>query len=148
MTRAELDHYARSQGVRLDLAAICNSTTEIDAAKEADAVMQQWVQDYYHVKDLAPHNPTRHKERFKTIFMAAKEEYEREMLLSEWRSLSPLRSQVKEAKSIALSQAIDLLLAANIGKKRIKMMIPILTDTLLDEDYLPTEIPTTPNFLK
>ena len=136
MTETELANYADSKGVRLDLAYICNTVEEIDAAKEADTMMQYHTYDYHMAKELAPHNPTRHRESFKTVFRAAKDDYERELLLSEWSSLSPLSSDVKYIKSDALRIAIGILLDANIGKKRIKKMIPILTDTLQDEENL------------
>lgn len=148
MTKAELAHYANSQGVRLDLADICNTIEEVDAAKKADEIMKTYTSTYYMVKELAPHNPTRHKGRFRQLYDAAKNEGEEELLVSEWRSLSPLSSEVIPVKAEALDVAIGILKDANIGKNRIEKMIPLLTDTLMDDENLPTEIPIPPNFLK
>ena len=133
MTEAELTAYAGSQGLRLDMAYICNTKAEIDACIEAQALIQDMAIDYYRVRHLAPHNPTRHKRSFMKLYEAV---LDKELLVSEYQSLSPLRSQVKEFKLYAMDCADDILLAAKIGVKRRKNIRELLLEELQEEENI------------
>ncbi len=132
MTRAELDHYGGSQGLRLDITDICNDVMEIDACLVAQELIQSMTIDYYQCKYLAPHNPGRHEVRFRK---ATKHD---ELAYSEWRSLLPLRSPVKPFVTYAIDSANDILLDAKIGKKRRIKIRALLLDELQDDDNITT----------
>lgn len=117
-----LSDYAEEIGLRPDRAHDLLTTTvsQLGAAKAAYDLVAEYIDPYYYVKSIAPHNPTRHQERFKKLYDQSDD---KELLLSEWKSLSPLWSDVKDLKSSVLGMCEEILINAGMSRDiRTKVM--------------------------
>ncbi len=119
--------YATKLGLRLDLAEMLNSTEEIDAALDAIKVIEDWIDPYHWTKSIAPDNSARRRKEFMKLYNQVED---KELLVSEYKALSPLKSQVKDIKHQAIYEAEEILKSTGIGKKRRDMIRPIFHEIL------------------
>ena len=149
-TVEEMSPYDYSQYLELAdvYADVCTTKDEMDAVVLCLWIIDQERNDYHHAIVTAPHDQKKNQKALNNKLSGTATRQQHDDIIRECEAVYHTRSIVKAIKNELIDTCTRILKEAGIGKNKRELLIPRLTEHLMNEDLLPGRDYPIENMLK